>query len=71
MSAAGLDGVHAAHAARSDLLQRPVDALLLEQHNVFRQEEQAANIYKMVSAHGRKLGAGMWSSLRGWTPGGL
>ena len=38
----------AARDARSLLLARPVESLLVEQHNIFRQEEKAANIFKMV-----------------------
>ena len=37
-----------ARDARSLLLERPVEKLLLEQHNIFRQEEKAANIFRMV-----------------------
>ena len=34
---------------KEQMMSRPVNDLLLEQHNIFRQDEKASNIFKMVS----------------------
>ncbi|XP_070183609.1 uncharacterized protein [Littorina saxatilis] len=47
---------------REVLLSRPVDDLLLEQHNIFRQDEKASNIFKMHWNDSVAAAAERWAS---------